>query len=154
MDIGTWQATVHGIARVGQDLTLSFVDSKRYWNKIYVCLIAYIAIGEGNGNPLQCSCLENPRDGGAWWAAVYGVAQSQTRLKGLSSSSSSSRLLCPWDLPGKNTGLGCHFFLQGIFLAQGSNPCLLCLLHWQKDSLPLSYLLLFRGLCPGSEAEV
>ena len=46
-------------------------------------------IGEGNGNPLQCSCLENPRDGGAWWAAVYGVAQSQTRLKQLSSSRSS-----------------------------------------------------------------
>ena len=42
--------------------------------------------GEGNGNPLQCSCLENPRDGGAWWAAVYGVAWSQTRLKRLSSS--------------------------------------------------------------------
>ena len=38
-------------------------------------------IGEGNGNPLQCSCLENPRDGGAWWAAVYGVAQNRTRLK-------------------------------------------------------------------------
>ena len=48
-------------------------------------------IGEGNGNPLQCSCLENPRDGGAWWAAVYRVAQSRTRLKRLSSSSSSSR---------------------------------------------------------------
>ena len=46
-------------------------------------------IGEGNGNPLQCSCLENTRDGGAWRAAVYGVAQSWTRLKGLSSSSSS-----------------------------------------------------------------
>ena len=46
-------------------------------------------IGEGNGNPLQCSCLENPRDGGAWWGAIYGVAQSQTRLKRLSSSSSS-----------------------------------------------------------------
>ena len=45
-------------------------------------------IGEGNGNPLQCSCLENPRDGGAWWAAVCGVAQSRTRLKRLSSSSS------------------------------------------------------------------
>ena len=43
--------------------------------------------GEGNGNPLQCSCLENPSDGGAWWAAVYGVAQSQTWLKWLSSSS-------------------------------------------------------------------
>ena len=45
-------------------------------------------IGEGNGNLLQCSCLENPRDGEAWWAAVYGVAQSRTRLKRLSSSSS------------------------------------------------------------------
>ena len=45
-------------------------------------------IEEGNGNPLQCSCLENPRDGGAWWAAVSGVTQSQTRLKRLSSSSS------------------------------------------------------------------
>ena len=45
-------------------------------------------IGEGNGNPFQCSCLENPRDGGAWWAAIYGIAQSHTRLKRLSSSSS------------------------------------------------------------------
>ena len=52
-------------------------------------------IGEGNGNPLQCSCLENPRDGGAWWAAVYGVAQSWTRLKRLSSSSSSTPSLFP-----------------------------------------------------------
>ena len=49
--------------------------------------------GEGNGNPLQCSCLENPGDGGAWWAAVYGVTQSQTRLKRLSSSSLSMKLL-------------------------------------------------------------
>ena len=45
-------------------------------------------IGEGNGNPLQCSCLENPRDGETWWAAVYGVTQSRTRLKRFSSSSS------------------------------------------------------------------
>ena len=44
--------------------------------------------GEGNGSPLQCSCLENPRDGRAWWAAVYGVAQSWTQLKQLSSNSS------------------------------------------------------------------
>ena len=49
-------------------------------------------IGEGNGNLLQCSCLENPRDGEAWWAAIYGVAQSRTRLKRLSSSSSSRGL--------------------------------------------------------------
>ena len=48
----------------------------------------YIYFGEGNGNPLQCSCLENPRDGGAWWAAVFGVAQSWTRLKRYSSGSS------------------------------------------------------------------
>ena len=49
--------------------------------------------GEGNGNPLQCSCLENPRDGGAWWAAVYGVAQSRTRLKQLSNRSSSTKMM-------------------------------------------------------------
>ena len=60
-------------------------------------------IGEGNGNPLQCSCLENPRDGGAWWAAVYGVTQSRTRLKPLVSSSSNPFLSefspLPPDLP-------------------------------------------------------
>ena len=63
--------------------------------------------GEGNGNPLQCSCLENPRDGGAWWAAVYGVTQSQTQLKQLSSSSSLSQekamaphsSTLPWKIP-------------------------------------------------------
>ena len=49
--------------------------------------------GVGNGNPLQCSCLENPRDGGAWWTAISGIAQSRTRLKWLSSSS--SRLFLP-----------------------------------------------------------
>ena len=147
---------------------------------------------EGNGNPLQCSCLENPRDRGAWWAAIYGISQSQTWLKQLSSSSSSkrekkptsfiikykisksargkkkiplgrgpdgfirelilsntqrtcmhacilspfsrvwlSRCLCPWDSADKTTGVGCHTVLQEIFPTQGSNPCLLCLLHWQ-----------------------
>jgi len=66
-------------------------------------------IGEGNGSPLQCSCLENPRDGGAWWAAVYRVTQSRTRLKRLSSSSSSklkSRILVYMEtvcLPSKGT---------------------------------------------------
>ena len=63
----------------------------------YLCLCSLLVshfhfslscIGEGNGNPVQCSCLENPRDGGAWWAPVSGVAQSRTRLKRLSSSSS------------------------------------------------------------------
>ena len=49
-------------------------------------------IGEGTGNPLQCSCLENPKDGGVWWAAIYGVAQSWTQLKQLSSSSSKRQI--------------------------------------------------------------
>ena len=61
-------------------------------------------IGEGNGNPLQCSCLENPRNGGAWWAAIYGVTQGLTRLKRLSSSSSSKgnihSLISFWSQPG------------------------------------------------------
>ena len=66
-------------------------------------------IGEGNGNPLRCSCLENPRDGGACWAAIYGVTQSWTRLKRLSSSSSHSfrrrqRQPTPALLPGKSHG--------------------------------------------------
>ena len=65
-------------------------------------------IGEGNGNPLQCSCLENPRDGGAWWAAVYGVAQSQTWLKQLSSRSSSRMLLSPQNY--------CDFFMFFLLL--------------------------------------
>ena len=51
-------------------------------------------VGEGNGNPLECSCLENPRDGGVWWAVLYGVTQSRTQLKQLSSSSSSI-VRCP-----------------------------------------------------------
>ena len=49
-----------------------------------------------------------------------------------------TRLLCPWDFPDKDTGVGCHFHLQGIFLTQESNLPLLCLLHWQADSLPLA----------------
>ena len=64
-------------------------------------------IGEGNGNPLQCSCLENPRDSRAWWAAVSGVARSQTRLKRLSSSSS---------------GWSCHHTLSFILQGDESKP--------------------------------
>ena len=75
-------------------------------------------IGEGKGNPLQCSCLENPRDGGAWWAAVYGVAQSRTRLKRLNSSSIWFRRRrwhpTPVLLPGKSHGrrslVGCRLW--------------------------------------------
>ena len=52
----------------------------------------------------------------------------------------STRLLCPWGFPGRNTGVGCHFLLQSIFLMQGSNLHLLCLLHWQADPLPLHHM--------------
>ena len=69
-------------------------------------------IGEGNGNPLQCSCLENPRDGGAWWAAIYGVAQSQTRLERLSSSS--SRLTWPPQLCDLISKISSHCSLGTI----------------------------------------
>ena len=81
--------------------------------------ISYSIFGEGNANPLQCSCLENPRDRGAWWAAIYGVTQSWTWLKRLSSSSSSNRQIWPWSkkwirakanrvLPGECTGHSKH----------------------------------------------
>ena len=87
------------------------------------CHFSLSCIGEGNGSPLQCSCLENPRDGGAWWAAVSGVAQSRIRLKRLSSSSSSSRI--DWfDLlavQGTLKSLLQHHSLQNLFFhAQSS----------------------------------
>ena len=66
VDRGAWRAAVLRVAQSWTQLKL---------------LSMHACIGEGNGNPLQCSCLENPRDRGAWWAAVYGVAQSRTQLK-------------------------------------------------------------------------
>ena len=85
-------------------------------------LLVKLFIGEGNGNPLQCSWLENPRDGGTLWAAIYGVAQSRTRLKRCSSSSSSSEVIhwrrkwqpTPVFLAGESQGwgnfVGCHLW--------------------------------------------
>ena len=107
-------------------------------------------IGEGNDNPLQCSCLDNPRDGGAWWAAVYGVAQIWTRLKRLSSNSVFSRysvqfscsvvsdsvrphrwqptrLPHSWDSLNKNTGVGFHFLLQCMKVKSQSEVTQSCL---------------------------
>ena len=72
-------------------------------------------IGEGNGNPLQCSCLENPRDGGAWWTTVYGVAQSRTRLKRLSSSSSRRPRRAPQPLPPGDNIMGSLWTGRGFW---------------------------------------
>ena len=134
-------------------------------------------IGEGTGTPFPYSCVENPIDGGAWLAAVHGVAKSWTQLSyfpftfhfdALEKEMATHSSVLAWRIPGtgepgglpsmwshrvghdwsdlaaaaaaaagKNTGVGCHFILQGIFPPQGLNPCLLHLLHWQADSLPL-----------------
>ena len=72
--------------------------------------------GEGNGNPLQCSCLENPRDGGAWWAAIYGVARSRTRLKWPSSSSSDSQPEVIFALKGHLAVFGWFGFSSSLLL--------------------------------------
>ena len=66
-------------------------------NVLHLVTLIHVHLGEGNGTPLQYSCLENPMDGGAWWAAVHGVAKSRTRLKRLSSSSQYSCLENPMD---------------------------------------------------------
>ena len=93
---GAWWAAVHGVAKSRTQLS----DSTFNFHFPLAC------IGEGNGtHSSQCSCLENPGDSGAWWAAVYGVAQSWTRLKRLSSSNSSRVMYCPghilWSLMGR-----------------------------------------------------
>ena len=110
MDGGAWWAAVHGVAEGWtrlSDFTFTFHFSLS-------------CIGEGNGNPLQCSCLENPRDKGAWWAAVSGVAQSRTRLKRLSSCSSEGPAPAP-GLPSEDHMATCCFLrmpdnLSGLLL--------------------------------------
>ena len=99
-------------------------------------------IGEGNGNPLQYSCLENPRDRGAWWAAVYEVAQSRTRLKWLSSSSSSSSLsVLPF--------IGLLVFLPSLFLYSQYPPFLTYIML--PTMVPMSFSLM-RPCTPSSDS--
>ena len=88
-------------------------------------------IGEGNGNPLQCSCLENPRDGGACWAAVYGVAQSRTQLMRLSSSSACNEAsVKPRGQDSESFQAGAHVEAgeSGPWEAHGSSARFLCTL--------------------------
>ena len=100
MDREVWRVTVHGVQsqtrlkrhsmHVSSFIQQYFLSLYYVLDNMSLAINSMSIIGERNGNPLQCSCLENPRDGGAWWAAVSGVAQSRTRLKQLSSSSSNS----------------------------------------------------------------
>ena len=125
------------------------------------CHFSLSCIGEGNGNPLQCLCLENPRDGGAWWAAVCGVAQSRTRLERLSSSSSFPlyTLHCPshlLHLANSSTSFY-DLFRSGHLLCKASLdiallqyrrgdyniPCLYLSLLWQPYSPNLNTLRIF-----------
>ena len=85
-----------------------------------LCIVVCI-LGEGNGNPLQYSYLENPRDRGAWWAAVYGVAQSRTQLERLSSSSSS---MYPQGFLAYNLDLGLVLPPKVSWLGRGGSPSL------------------------------
>ena len=85
MDREAWWATVHGVATSQSQLsdftfTFHFHTMEKEMVPVYSEQEYQLYLHEGNGNPLQCSCLENPRDGEAWWAAVYGVAESRTRL--------------------------------------------------------------------------
>ena len=110
-------------------------------------------IGEGNGNPLQCSCLENPRDGGAWWAAVYGVVQSRTRLKRLSSS---SRNMTEWE--NCTVLLHCWFCLKQVVAHKASNVCLCVCTRARTcsvvfDSLRCHGLEATRLLCPWNSSD-
>ena len=86
MDGEAWWAVVHRVAKSRTRLSFRFHTTELNFHFHF----SLLCFGEGNGNPLQCSCLENPRDGRAWWATVYRVAQSRTRLKWLSSSNSST----------------------------------------------------------------
>ena len=113
MDGGAWKAAVHGVAK-SQTTELSNGSAQTTAEQLHFHF-SLSCIGKGNGNPLQCSCLENPRDGGAWWAAIYGVTQSRTGLKRLSSSSSSrvweikggvpQAVVLNWDDIYKNSGV-------------------------------------------------
>ena len=78
MDRVAWRAAIHGVAK-SQTRLSNWSDM--IWSDKWGIHFSLSCIGEGNGNPLQYSCLENPRDRGAWWAAIYGVTQSWTRLK-------------------------------------------------------------------------
>ena len=105
-------------------------------------------IGGGNGNPLQCSCLENPMDRGAWWAAVYGVAQSRTRLKRLSSSSSvyMSALLSQF-FPPSSCPFGVHMSVFYVCISIPANSPDTFFSKLSLDMIHFVKVLVFERAC-------
>ena len=93
--------------------------------------------GEGQGD-LVCCCTWGCKELDTIECLNNNNRCAQSRLALLPHTLQPARFLCPWNVPGKNNGVGCHFLLQGIFPTQGSNPLLLGLLHRQADSLPLA----------------
>ena len=102
-----------GISLLGKNVSVSWMEKFKRTQ--------YTFYGEGSGTPLQCSCLENPRDRGAWWAVIYGVAQSQTRLKWVSSSSTHSKR---------------NIYGLLIYLSQKLGTLLFCLVPYYNVSQP------------------
>ena len=108
MDRGAWWAVTHGVTK-SQTRLRDFTS--------LTSLASYFISGEGNGTPLQYSCQENPMDGGAWWAAVHGVAKSQTRLNGftftfhfhaLEKEMATRSSVLVWRIPGMGRLVGCR----------------------------------------------
>ena len=98
-----------------KDLGDYMLGLKQAWEKMLLCQLC----GEGNGTPLQYSCLEKPMDGGAWWAAVHGVAKSQTRLSdftftlhfhALEKEMATHSSILAWRVPGMGSLAGCHLW--------------------------------------------
>ena len=127
----------HKESDMTEQLTLTLLCARRlHFHSSLSC------IGEGNGNPLQCSCLENPRDGGAWWAAFYGVAQSRTQLKRLSSSSSRRWHPTPLLLPGKIPWMQEPGMLQSMGSRRvghdwATSLSLFTFMHWRRRWQPI-----------------
>ena len=124
-ELGGLQST--GSQRVGHDWACTLTSNSKFHSRSSVSISLYPKL-LFQRQPLTCCamCMLN-RFSCIQLSVTLWIVQP-------------ARLLCPWDSPGKNIGVGCHAFLQGICPTQGLNPCLLRLLHWQAGSLLLSHL--------------
>ena len=164
MDRGAWQAAVHGVAKsqaqlndfhfhVSKSRYWGFVLCQGIWGSLLPTFFLKFLLSEALFSLISKLGITDP----TWWSGVCVCAcasvcvcmcvwvcvyvcvcaQSCLTLCDLVDRCPPNSL-CPWNFPGKNTGMGCYFLLQRIFPTQGSNPCLLNLLHWQANSIPLA----------------